>query len=92
MKHTRIYADPPWTYRDKAVSGQRGAGFKYSTLSVTDICQHVTALRGKHSEKPPIIRDLFVKLVGDECECSIAILHSQAVKKEYVTGWNNAAS
>ncbi|WP_192900854.1 MT-A70 family methyltransferase [Photorhabdus luminescens] len=199
MKYTLIYADPPWTYRDKAVSGQRGAGFKYSTMSVTDICrlpvwnlaadscllalwwvptmpcealkvidawgfrlmtmkgftwhktnskkgnsalgmghmtransedclfavkgklpdrldasicQHVTAPRGQHSEKPPIIRDLLVKLVGevprielfarqqtngwhtwgDECECSIDILHSRAVKKEYVAGWNNAAS
>lgn len=24
-----IYADPPWTYRDKALSGKRGAGCKY---------------------------------------------------------------
>ncbi len=28
-KYTLIYADPPWTYRDKAADGERGAGFKY---------------------------------------------------------------
>ncbi|EJN4324237.1 adenine methylase, partial [Escherichia coli] len=24
-KYTLIYADPPWTFRDKATVGQRGA-------------------------------------------------------------------
>ncbi|HBY6664701.1 TPA: adenine methylase, partial [Klebsiella pneumoniae] len=24
-KYTLIYADPPWTYRDKAKDGERGA-------------------------------------------------------------------
>lgn len=38
-KHTLIYADPPWTYRDTAKSGERGAGFKYSTMTVADICR-----------------------------------------------------
>lgn len=32
-KYNIIYADPPWSYRDKAVSGNRGASFKYPTQS-----------------------------------------------------------
>lgn len=28
-----IYADPPWTYRDRALAGQRGVGFKYGLLA-----------------------------------------------------------
>ncbi|MBW5823328.1 MT-A70 family methyltransferase [Yersinia enterocolitica] len=39
MKYQLIYADPPWTYRDKAIAGNRGAGFKYPTLNVIDICR-----------------------------------------------------
>ncbi|MFC0180289.1 MT-A70 family methyltransferase [Thorsellia kenyensis] len=38
-KYTLIYADPPWQYRDKCQSGERGADFKYSTMSVIDICR-----------------------------------------------------
>ncbi len=38
-KYTLIYADPPWSYRDKAKSGDRGAGFKYPTMTVMDICR-----------------------------------------------------
>lgn len=33
-----IYADPPWTYQDKANAGKRGAGHKYSTLTVPQLC------------------------------------------------------
>jgi N6-adenosine-specific RNA methylase IME4 len=32
-KYNIIYADPPWSYRDKALAGNRGAGCKYSTQS-----------------------------------------------------------
>lgn len=32
-----VYADPPWTYKDKAKSGQRGVEFKYSTMSMSEI-------------------------------------------------------
>lgn len=28
-----IYADPPWTYRDRATAGRRGVGYKYPLLS-----------------------------------------------------------
>ena len=28
-----IYADPPWSYRDKAHAGQRGVEYKYKSLS-----------------------------------------------------------
>ena len=32
-----IYADPPWSYRDKANAGNRGASHKYSTMSLDSI-------------------------------------------------------
>ncbi len=32
-KYSIIYADPPWSYRDKAAAGNRGAAFKYPTQS-----------------------------------------------------------
>ena len=32
-KYQIIYADPPWSYRDKALAGNRGAGCKYLTQS-----------------------------------------------------------
>ncbi len=38
-KYTLIYADPPWTYRDKANDGERGAGHKYQTMTIPDICR-----------------------------------------------------
>lgn len=36
-KYKVIYADPPWTYRDKCKSGERGVEFKYSTMTLDDI-------------------------------------------------------
>ena len=30
-KYNIIYADPPWSYKDKANAGKRGAGHKYET-------------------------------------------------------------
>lgn len=39
MEYSLIYADPPWTYNDKCADGKRGAGFKYSTMKVADICR-----------------------------------------------------
>ena len=32
-RYSVIYADPPWSYRDKANAGKRGAGHKYTTQS-----------------------------------------------------------
>ena len=32
-KYNIIYADPAWSYRDKASSGKRGACFKYPTVT-----------------------------------------------------------
>jgi len=32
-KYNIIYADPPWSYRDKALAGNRGASCKYPTQS-----------------------------------------------------------
>lgn len=36
-KYSIIYADPAWSYRDKASAGQRGASFKYDVMSIDDI-------------------------------------------------------
>lgn len=36
-KYNIIYADPPWTYRDKAKAGNRGACCKYDVMSIEDI-------------------------------------------------------
>lgn len=38
-KYSLIYADPPWTYRDKAKSGERGAAFNYPVMNLRDICR-----------------------------------------------------
>lgn len=32
-RYSVVYADPPWVYRDKAVAGNRGVGFKYPLMS-----------------------------------------------------------
>ncbi len=37
-KFSIILCDPPWTYRDKCHSGERGAGYKYSTMTVPELC------------------------------------------------------
>lgn len=37
-RYQLIYADPPWTYRDKANAGNRGACHKYQVMSLDDIC------------------------------------------------------
>lgn len=36
-KYQIIYADPPWTYDDKARSGNRGLENKYDTMSVDEL-------------------------------------------------------
>jgi len=46
-KYSIIYADPPWSYQDKASAGERGVSFKYPTqekewlrnLPVQSICK-----------------------------------------------------
>ena len=38
-KYNIIYADPPWSYKDKALAGQRGACCKYSVMNLEDICK-----------------------------------------------------
>ena len=38
-KYNIIYADPPWSYRDKALAGNRGACCKYPVMSIEDICK-----------------------------------------------------
>ena len=38
MKYELIYADPPWTYRDKAKAGARGAESKYGCMTLEEIC------------------------------------------------------
>jgi site-specific DNA-methyltransferase (adenine-specific) len=36
-KYRIIYADPPWSYKDKALAGNRGACCKYKVMEVFDI-------------------------------------------------------
>lgn len=38
MRYEIILADPPWSYRDSANAGKRGAVHKYQTMSLLDIC------------------------------------------------------
>lgn len=38
-KYSIIYADPPWTYRDKALAGNRGAVCKYPVMTIDDLCK-----------------------------------------------------
>lgn len=37
MKYSLIYADPPWAYKDKGHSGERGAGYKYDLMTLAEI-------------------------------------------------------
>jgi len=37
-KYDIIYADPAWTYNDKANAGKRGACYKYDLMTHEDIC------------------------------------------------------
>ena len=37
-KYNIIYADPPWSYRDKCNAGKRGASHKYKTQSLDWLC------------------------------------------------------
>ena len=32
-----IYADPPWSYKDKCNAGKRGAGYKYETMNLDQL-------------------------------------------------------
>ena len=36
-KYKIIYADPPWSYKDKALAGNRGACCKYPVMSIDEI-------------------------------------------------------
>lgn len=50
MPYEIIYADPPWTYKDKAHAGQRGVEYKYSTLSLDELKSlPVARICAKHS-------------------------------------------
>lgn len=47
-KYSVIYADPPWSYKDKCHAGKRGAEYKYPCMSVQDIGElPVSALADK---------------------------------------------
>jgi N6-adenosine-specific RNA methylase IME4 len=38
-RYSIIYADPPWSYRDTAAAGNRGAGFKYGLMAQDNIAE-----------------------------------------------------
>lgn len=37
-KYKIIYADPAWSYDDKASAGKRGAMYKYKVMTHEEIC------------------------------------------------------
>jgi N6-adenosine-specific RNA methylase IME4 len=37
MKYQIIYSDPPWSYNDKALAGDRGAECKYDVMKIDDL-------------------------------------------------------
>lgn len=37
QKFNIIYADPPWSYKDKCRAGERGAEYKYPCMKIEDI-------------------------------------------------------
>lgn len=45
-KYGIIYADPPWTYNDKANAGKRGASHKYSCMTPGQLA--VMRVAGRH--------------------------------------------
>lgn len=45
------------------------------------ICQHFTAPRMEHSAKPPIVRDMLVRLLGDVSRCEL-------FSRDKVPGWD----
>ena len=38
-KYNIIYADPPWSYRDKKNNDPKMGGITYPTMSIEDICK-----------------------------------------------------
>ncbi len=37
-RYSLIYADPPWSYRDKGNAGRRGSSHKYECMTLDEIC------------------------------------------------------
>lgn len=37
QKYNIVYADPPWSYKDKASAGKRGAYYKYDLMTLEEI-------------------------------------------------------
>ena len=64
-KYDIIYADPPWQYKDKAMSGKRGVHFKYPVMNISDICKlDVQNICSDNCilflwSTPPLIKDAF---------------------------------
>jgi N6-adenosine-specific RNA methylase IME4 len=38
-RYRLLYADPPWSYRDEAHAGQRGAVYQYPTMTTEELCR-----------------------------------------------------
>lgn len=62
-----IYADPPWSYRDKNSNGKRGAAHKYAVMTTEHVCSMGDAVRAVCAPDavlllwatPPMIEDAF---------------------------------
>ena len=58
VKYNIILADPPWTYRDKCHSGERGAGYKYKLMTFSELCA---------------LRPFIDSIAADDCLPTLAI-------------------
>lgn len=72
-----ILADPPWSYRDKASAGRRGAAFKYPTMSLDTIA--ALPVQGIAADDCA----LFLWATAPQMETALQVLHAWGF--EYIT-------
>lgn len=87
-KYSVIYADPPWSYRNKKTGGsmQSGAEAKYSTMTVDDICKlNVRGIAGKNSV-------LFLWVTVPMMEEGFQVLKAWGYKYKTMITWHKVMS
>ena len=95
MKYNIIYADPPWTYRDKCNAGERGACHKYDVMSIDDICDlNVPAISDDNSvlflwATWPLLQEaLYVMLKWGFAYKTIGFVWVKTTKKAHEKLWS----
>ena len=83
-KYKIIYADPPWSFKNKNTGGSMisGASAKYNTMTVKDICNLPVS---------QIVDDnciLFMWWVASQPEEALAVVKSWGFKLKTMTGFN----